>query len=157
MCIWSVMQASHVQQLPPSAHMETSWARYANWNWTLVIDEKICILLVGISPLLRAEAQTLARPEHKEEFNDNKKKRDNNSIYFKVFSYIYYQLMQEITMNTPFFWSWATIVVLGNGPVAPWFWSPISSTASCQMGDGSKWVWSKLNIHHGEWRDKLRE
>ena len=42
--------------------------------------------------------------------------------------------MQKITMNTPLFWSWATVVIIGNGPTSPRFWSPVSSTVGFQMG-----------------------
>ena len=45
--------------------------------------------IVGISSWLRAKAPTLAPPKHKEEFNDNKKKLDNNSKYFQGFFHIY--------------------------------------------------------------------
>ena len=43
--------------------------------------------------------------------------------------------MQEIKMNTPFFWNWATVAVLGNVSIAPQFWSLVSSTASSWMGE----------------------
>ena len=48
-----------------------------------------------------------------------------------------------------FFEMWATVAILGNGPATPWFRCPVSSTNSCQMGNGSKWLRSELNVHRG--------
>ena len=52
---------------------------------------------------------------------------------------------------------WATVAVLKNGPVAPRFGSPVSSMNSFQMGNGSKWVRSELNICRGKWCGKIWE
>ena len=50
---------------------------------------------------------------------------------------------------------WATTAVWGTGPPTAQYGSPIVSTNGCQnRGNGSKWVWSELNIHHGNDMEK---
>ena len=44
--------------------------------------------VVGISPLLHADAPTLACPEHKEEFNNKKRNDTTKANIFRVFTYI---------------------------------------------------------------------
>ena len=51
----------------------------------------------------------------------------------------------------------AIVAVLGNGPIAAWFGSTVSSMNSFQMGNGSKWVQSELNVHRREWQGKIWE
>ena len=53
---------------------------------------------------------------------------------------------------------WATVAIRENRPPTPWSGSPIISIDGCQIGEnGSKWVWSKLNIHRGNDMEKMEE
>ena len=65
--------------------------------------------------------------------------------------------MQNKNKRYKFSKMFSIVAVLGNSPVAAWFGSPISSTNSFQMGNGSKWVQSELNVHRGKWREKIWE
>ena len=46
---------------------------------------------------------------------------------------------------------WDTVVIRGNGLLTPWSSSPVVSSDGFQIGEnGSKWLWTKLNIHRGK-------